>query len=63
MSYLEIPSMLVKSMNDEALKQFHMRLKRTRKPRILFGFNGRMFYPTRRQALDIVVNELGARQS
>lgn len=49
--YLETPAMLVNHLTEVALLSSIKRLKRTRKPRILYSLNGRVFSLPRRDAL------------
>lgn len=62
MELLKIPTLLVASMNDSQLANMLIRLKKTRKKNIPFGMNGRVFLPTRKQALDLVKIEIKLRE-
>jgi len=62
MGQLKIPTLLVASMDDLQLANMLTRLKKTRKKHIPFGLNGRVYLPTRKQALDIVKIEIKSRE-
>jgi hypothetical protein len=62
MELLKIPTLLVSSMDDSQLSMILTRLKKTRKRNIPFGMNGRVFLPTRKQALDLVKQEMKERE-
>lgn len=62
LSFLKIPMMLVTQFGDSDLSALHVQLKRTRLRNYTFGLNGRIFIVPRKDAIALVVTELGARK-
>lgn len=58
-----VASMLIQSLNAEALASTLKRFKLTRRRHIPFCMNGKCYELTRREAIDLVNKELNGRQS
>lgn len=56
-----IPTMLIQALDNESLKQFLVKLKKTRRRTCLFAINGSTVITTRRRALDAVTAEIQRR--
>jgi hypothetical protein len=60
--HLKTPALLAQNLSDYELMDMYKYLNKTRKKRISFSLNGRLFLPTRKQALDLVKLEIKLRE-